>query len=202
MRTLKVILFFVVLTVIGWGAWYYVEKQDREQQFQENELLRSELSKLHDKAQRVEDSLRDNNPDPALTKFSIADKADKLTSHVQYTKKMLAERAHIDLVHSPDSLLLEEPENEDVEAIFFNENDRFSDYHREELIERLSKFIRYAEEYSNRDVAGLIQSREILSANHVCGEMQGSDCYAHLVKSLNRLSIELEKFKLDLLRNG
>ena len=56
--------------------------------------------------------------------------------------------------------------------------------------------------YSNGDVAELIQSREILSANHVCGEMKGAECYAHLVKSLNRLSIELEKFKLELLRNG
>lgn len=186
--------------VIIAGIWFYnqTDAVKRQYEFKQNQRLLAQIDSLNKVNQRQADSLKRFNPDPLLTLFEALDRADELTSFVEYTKKVTAEQAHRDLLQSADSLLLSEPVSDDVHGAFVG-SDR-EQYNAKHLKKQVNRFRIFNEMYTGVTIRELTTITETLANESFC-ETQGYPCYVAVITSLNELILAIEKYKSKLLND-
>ncbi len=194
----------IVIAVLGLSAavvaaiWFYnqFDAMNRRAVFKANEKITAQIDSLNRYNQQKADSLKRFNPDPLLTIFEGLQRADELTGYIEYTKKVIAEKSHHDLLQSADSLLLSEPLSKKVSDVFQG-SDR-KDYNAEGLKKQVNRFRIFSEMYTGVSIEELNRLTNEAIAEDFCTN-EGYACYSKIIVSLNRIILALEKHKTRLL---
>lgn len=197
----KIVIIVVVLSVAVIAAiWFYnqIDAVERRSVFKENQKILVQIDSLNRYNQQKADSLKRFNPDPLLTLFEGLQRADELISYMEYTKKIIAEKSHRELLQSADSLLLSEPVSKNVSAVFHG-SDR-KDYNAEGLKKQVNRFRIFCELYTGISTRELTELTEKIMEDDFCSSKE-CDCYAKTIISLNKLIFAAEKHKLRLLND-
>lgn len=197
----KIVIIVVVLSVAVIAAiWFYnqIDAVERRSVFKENQKILVQIDSLNRYNQQKADSLKRFNPDPLLTLFEGLQRADELISYMEYTKKIIAEKSHRELLQSADSLLLSEPVSKNVSAVFHG-SDR-KDYNAEGLKKQVNRFRIFSELYTGISTRELTELTEKIIEDDFCSSKK-CDCYAKTIISLNKLIYAAEKHKSRLLND-
>lgn len=195
----KLVFAVLALSVVIIAAiWFYNQQNavNRQAVFKTNQILTAQIDSLNRFNQQKADSLKRFNPDPLLTIYEGLQRADELTGYIEYTKKVIAEKSHHDLLQSADSLLFSEPVSKNVSAVFHG-SDR-KDYNAEGLKKQVNRFRIFSEMYTGVSTEELTRLTNEVIAEDFCTN-EGYACYSKVIVSLNRLILAVEKHKTRLL---